>query len=132
MPDMADVEANFQTLQKDLETQYETMVVEFNKKRDEFQRTQATMTDGVRQMREQELQDMIQRIQTFEQTTQEDLQKKQDELLRPLFEKANEAVNTVAKANGLAAVLASGAFVYVDESTMVNVLPLAKKQLGIE
>lgn len=132
MPEMTEVQTNFEALQKDLEAQYETMVVEYRKKADEFQRTSSTMTDGVRQMREQELTDMLQRIQAFEQTVQVDLEKKQNELLEPLFSKANDAVKTVAKANGLTAVLASGALAYVDEATMVDVLPLAKSHLGIQ
>lgn len=132
MPDMESVRTNLEALQADLEGQYETMVVEFNKKNDDYKRNSSTMTEGVRQMREQELADMVQRIQNFEQTVQQDLQRKQQELFEPLFVKANDAVDTVAKSNGLTAVFAAGAMLYVDEATMVNVLPLAKKHLGIE
>ena len=133
MPEMADVQANYNALQEDLLAQRQAMLDEFNKKRDDYDRNAATLTDGVRQMREKDLTDLAQKLTTFEQETiPGDLQKKQEELLSPLFNKATEAVNTVAKQNGLTAVFAAGAMVYIDEATMVNVLPLAKKHLGIQ
>lgn len=132
MPDMEKVRADFEAFQKELEAQYDTMVVEFNKKREEYERTMSTMTEGTRKIKEEELQSIMQRIQAFEQSIQTDLQQTQNKLLEPLFAKAQAAVEAVAKAQGLAGVFAAAALVYTDKATMVDVLPLAKSHLGIQ
>ncbi len=132
MPEVETVRTNFEAIQKDFEGQYEAMVVEFNRKRDEFDRTQATLTDSLRKLKEEELQNTIQNIQKFEQEIPNSLQTEQNNLLKPLFEKAQEAIDSVAKANGLTAVFTAGALIYTDTATMVDVLPLAKTHLGIK
>ncbi|WP_353196648.1 OmpH family outer membrane protein, partial [Parapedobacter defluvii] len=49
-----------------------------------------------------ELQEIARRIQEVQQLAQEDLQKKQEELFAPIFQKANTAVQSVAKEKGYA------------------------------
>lgn len=132
MPEMETVRADFEAFQKDLEGQHESMVVEFNRKRDEFERTQATLTDGMRRLKEEELQTTIQNIQNFEQSIQGLVQEQQGKLFEPLFTKAQAAIDSVAASNGFTAVFAAGALVYIDKATMVDVLPLAKTHLGIQ
>jgi outer membrane protein len=131
MPEMETVRTNFDAVQVDLQGQHETMVVEFNKKQDEYQRTVSTMTDGTRKIKEDELQSLAQRIQTFEQSIQEDLAAQQNKLLEPLFTKAQEAIDSVAAANGFTAVFAAAALIYSDKATMVDIMPLVKTHLGI-
>lgn len=132
MPEMETVRTNFEAVQKDFEGQYESMVVEFNRQRDEFERTQATMTDSMRKLKQEALQTLIQNIQKFEQETPAALQEEQAKLLEPLFTKAQAAVDSVAASNGFTAVFAAAALIYVDKATMVDVLPLAKTHLGIQ
>ena len=51
------------------------------------------MSDAVRQLKEKELNDLIQRRNDFEQVAQQDLQKRYNELLAPIIDKA-KAIQT--------------------------------------
>ena len=55
------------------------------------------------------------------------------ELNETVMKKAQDAIDKVAKAQGLAYVfdLATGAIIYIDEANTVNLLPLVKAELGI-
>lgn len=132
MPEMGDVRTKLTALQSDLEAQMKVMEDEFTKKRDEYERTLSTMTDSVKRLKEDELNSLIQRIQNFQQTAQSDMEKQYQELVEPLFEKAQVAINNVAVEQGLAGVFAAAALIYTDKNAMVDVLPLAKKRLGIQ
>lgn len=132
MPEMNDVRTKLNALQTDLEAQMNLLRDELTKKSDEFERTMATMTDSVKKLKEEELQRIYQQMQTFQQSAQSDLEKQYQELMEPLFEKAQVAINNVAVEQGLAGVFAAGALIYTDKNVMVDVLPLAKKRLGIE
>ncbi|MCL2560790.1 MAG: OmpH family outer membrane protein [Rikenellaceae bacterium] len=131
MPEVAEVEAKLMALARELETQGMTMMEEFERKRDEFNRTAETMSESVRRFREEELSNLIQRIENFQQTAQGDIQRQQSVLFEPLIEKAQVAVRNVAVEQGLTAVFAATALVYSDPATMVDVLPLARRRLGI-
>ena len=53
--------------------------------------------------------------------------------MEPVYKKAFEAIEKIAKAQGLAYVLdlASGALIYIDDANTVNLLPMVKSELGI-
>ena len=91
------------------------------------------MAASVKQMKQQELQQIQQRYTEFERIANEDFQKKQAELFEPVHKKAQEAVNKVAKAAGYIAVfdLTNQSLAYYDEAQMVDIAPAVKKELGI-
>jgi outer membrane protein len=118
------------TLQNDLELQQ----VEFNNKYDKYLKEQKTLTDLVRQTREQELSDMQTRINNFTTQASTTINEKQTELMTPITAKAQKAISDVGKENGFIYIydLASGALIYYDETKSVNILQLAKTKLGIK
>src|SRR3546814_8859562 len=75
-------------MQKDLQSKFEA-----------YQKEQATLADAVKQSREQEMQDLNQRIDQFQLKSQQDMQKKREELMSPILEKVQAAIKTVADAN---------------------------------
>lgn len=106
---------------------------EYNAKYTEYNRKQAEWTNAVRETKEREIQELIQRINQFQQTAQQEMNEMQQTLMNPVLEKAQAAIEKVAKANSLTYVfdLAAGSLIYFDEQTSLNLLPLAKKELGI-
>ena len=112
------------------EAQAETIQVEFNNKVQEYQKGLETMTDAVRQIKEKELSDMSARLQEFNQVAQQELQKKEQELMEPITKKAMEAINEVAKAGGYTVVFETGAMVYFDEAQVKDITPEVKTKLG--
>ena len=117
---------------KDLQAQMETIQVEFNNKLQEYQKAEATMTDAVRQLKEKELTDLQNRIREFQQVAQQDIQKKQAELMEPIEKKANEAIQEVAKAGGYAVILETGIMIFYDEAQVKDISAEVKTKLGIK
>ena len=131
MPEMAQVRAQMDTVQSQYENQLASMNEEFQRKVQDYQAQEATMADAIKQIRQQELQEMQQRIQLFYQTAEQDIQKKQQELLAPVHEKMVKAIKAVGDREGYTYIFDSAAMQYVSESAL-DVMPAAKKELGIK
>jgi outer membrane protein len=72
------------------------------------------------------------RLTAFQQAAGADIQKKSAELMQPIIEKANKAVQEVAKAGGYSVILETGSMVYFDEATVKDITPDVKTKLGID
>ena len=99
----------------------------------EFQKNFNTLSESVRQLKENDLNALIQRRNEFEQAAQQDFQKRQNELLAPIIEKAKNAIDKVAAAGGYLAVFdtSTGSLAYFDEASLTDIAPAVKKELGI-
>ncbi|MCQ2324301.1 MAG: OmpH family outer membrane protein [Paludibacteraceae bacterium] len=129
MPEVLKVKAQMDTVQSQYETQLTMMQEELQKKYQEYQRDEATMMDGLKQIKQQELQEMQQRIQTFYTTAEQDIQKKQQELLAPVHEKLAKAIKAVGEREGYTYIFDSAAMVHIgDDAT--DLLPAVKQELG--
>ena len=115
-----------------LEKELATMQEEFQGKYQDYMAKKESLTTLVRQSKETELQDMQTRIQTFQQTAQEMLEKKEAELLQPIIDKAKKAIEEVGKEKGFIYVMDSsvGVLLYFSEESE-DITPLVKKKLGI-
>lgn len=131
MPEIKVVGAKLDSLQGSYENVLLNMQEEYQKKVTEFQQQHATMTDGVKQFRQQELADMEQRIQQFYQTIQKDLQTKQAEYMQPIQLKLIEAINKVATAKGCTYVLEAGSLLFAATDAL-NITADVKAELGIK
>ena len=135
MPESDSAQASLEKLARDHESVLEEMEVEFNKKFEHYRLAMeaGTLSDLARASKEAELQDMQTRIQTFEQTAQQDLQQKRVQLFTPVQEKALNAVNAVAEENGFTYIFDTGmgAVVYSAPESQ-DILPLVKAKLGIQ
>lgn len=118
---------------KEMEGILEDMQVELNKKYQSYLEAQPTLSDIAKRTKEQELQELQQRIQAYQQTAQQDLQKREMELVQPLMEAAKKAIEDVAKENGFIYVFDSGAGVVLYHSEKsTDIMPLVKKKLNIQ
>lgn len=134
MPETTEMNNNLEAYVNDLRENMETIQVEFNNKLNDYQKNYNTLSDSVRQLKEKELQDLQTRMSEFEQIAQQDIQKKQAELLEPIVNKARDAVNKVAKAGGYLAVfdMAMGALAYYDEAALTDLMDGVKAEMGIK
>ncbi|MBO5901112.1 MAG: OmpH family outer membrane protein [Alistipes sp.] len=139
MPEYQEADKNLAEYGKDLQDQLEQMQVEFNQKLADYQKNANTYSDAIRQTKESELQQLDQRLREFQQIAYQDLQKKQNELMAPIIEKANNAVNAVAKEGGYIAIFntegdmaASAGLAYFDPEQLTNITEAVAKKLGVE
>lgn len=141
MPNMAEskeAQTNIEAYGKDLQDQLEQIQVEFNTKYAEYEKNAATYTDSVRQLKESELAQLQQRYQDFSQIAQQDMQKKQQELFAPIYDKAYAAVEKVAKAGGFLVVFstagddpAAAGLAYFDKEALIDITAQVKQELGV-
>ena len=131
MPEVAKIKVQMDTIQSQYENQLAMMQEELQKKAEDYQKQAASMTDAIRQIREQELQEMQQRIQLFYQTAEQDITKKQQELLAPVHERMAKAINAVGEKEGYTYIFDASAMVYV-APTAENVMSSVKKELKIK
>jgi outer membrane protein len=132
MPESDSAQTKLKKLGEDYQLQMEEMQVELNKKYDDYLQNREKYTDLIRQTKEADIQEMQQRIGNFEQMAQQDLQTQQNELMRPIIDKANKAVQDVAEENGFIYIfdIGSGNPVYWSEKS-IDIMPLVKSKLGI-
>ncbi len=130
MPETATARKAVDDYTKQLEDQLKTMQTELQKKYDDYVAKQATYSDLIKKTKEDELNSLQQRIQSFQQTAQQDIQKKQEELLQPVIDKAKAAIKEVAKAKGYTYIFdtSTGGLAYWPENSD-DILPLVKAKL---
>jgi len=108
LPEAKQVEADLQSHSTQLQTQIQSKYQEYQTKLATYQQGAANMVDAVRKEKEQELTDLGNRLQQFEQDAQASLQKKQNTLMQPLFTKVGNMINTVAGELGYDYILSTG------------------------
>ena len=133
MPENQQAQKALQQHSRELEDQSAAMQAELEQKYNDYLAKKDSLSPLIQKTKETELQDLNQRIQAFQQTAQKDLQVKQQELLKPIIEKARNAIREVAKENGYTYVFdtGTGALVYWPEDSD-DLLPLVKTKLGIQ
>lgn len=130
MPEMAAARAELETLTKTYQTDLQTMGTEFQNKVKQYDSEAGTKTAEENTKRAQEVQTMEQNIRQFQGQAQQDMQKKEIDLLKPITEKAKTAILKVSRALGFDYVLdsAQGVTILADGK---NLLDDVKKELGI-
>lgn len=133
MPETAAAQKTMEGKQAEIEKELTNMQEQFKLKLDEYTKNQQTMSDVIRASKEQELQELQQRIQSFQQIAVENLQKTQAELMQPIMDKALNAIKAVGKEHGFAYIfdLSQGGILYSADNTE-DVMPLVKKKLGLQ
>lgn len=132
MPERAKLEQDLQTYYGELQAELQAMAVEYENKLKDYQANQATMSNLIRQSKESEIMNLQTRIQEFESNASVAFEEKRMELLTPLIEKVQNAVNAVGKEKGFTYILdkAVGAVVYIGDNA-VDVTADVKAKLGL-
>lgn len=132
MPERNAIQKELEDHANQLRATLEAMRKEYETKVAEFQSKQDVMTDVIKKSKVKEITDLEARITEFQQTAEEDLQKKEQDLLQPVIDKAKEAINTVAKEGGYTYILDSSVGVVLYSVETDDILPAVKKKLAIE
>jgi outer membrane protein len=97
---------------------------------DKFYKDSATLSPAVKEVKRTDLQKAYQELAGEEQRIQQQLQERQQGLMGPIYKKAMDAIQAVAKENGFS-------YIFERESVLVappgdNVLPLVAKKMNIK
>lgn len=131
MPETTQMQNELQKLSQSFDNDYKAQATELQAKLKKYQEEAATKSNDENDKRQQEVAELDQKLKLYLNSAQEELQKKQFELLKPIIEKAQNAIKAVAKEKGIKYVLDSapgkGLIVYDGEDLMAPV----KAKLGI-
>lgn len=132
MPDVSKADTALKVYAKSFQDQLDAMSKEYDKKVQDFQANEKTMTDAVKEVKYKEIQQLQERMQSTNESAQEKVANKRQELYKPLLEKADKAIKEVAKEKGYDYVFdaSAGTLLYAKETD--NILPLVKAKLGIK
>ena len=132
MPELASIEKELEALQSEWEGVLLSMQEELFSKFREFQERQSTMPESIREARQSEMAEAEQRIITFRQTAQADLQRKHQELFTPVIAKVRRAIEEVGTENNFTYIFDLAAQSIIFHSPKANdVTALVKAKLGI-
>ena len=132
MPETKQMQEELKKLAQAYDTDYKNQATELEAKLKKYDAEAATQTDAENQKRYAEVQELQRKIQLYAQTAQQELQKKEFDLYKPIAEKAQKAINDVAAAKGFEYVFdsAPGKGLIVDNGT--DLMADVKAKLGIK
>lgn len=130
MPEMKSAKSELEKLAKTYETDIQAMATELQNKIKQYDAESSTKTDEENGKRLQEVQSMEQSIRQYQAQAQQDLQKKELDLLRPITEKAKNAILKVGNAQGFDYILDSSQGQGVIMANGKDLLTDVKSELG--
>lgn len=131
MPEVKQAEANLEALQKQLQKKGQGMVEKLQQDYADIQRRIEAGDLSPKQQQEEaaKLETRQQEIAEFEQNMMKQIQDKRDELLEPIYERVNNAIQEVAQENDYQFIFDQGVLLYYEESQDVS--NLVKAKLGL-
>jgi len=131
MPERQEAQKQYEKEARSIQGELETMQVELNKKTENFQNQRDTLSEFVAQTRIEEIQQLQQRIQQYQSTARQRLRKKEQELMQPVYEKAQQAIKDVGSEEGFVYIFDTSSLLYFSPTRSQNVMPQVKQKLGI-
>jgi outer membrane protein len=136
LPEAKKVESDLKAHGAQLEAQLKAKADEYEKKLADFQANAAKWVDAVAKDTENELRQMQAAFQKFQQDASTSFEKKQQELMAPLYEKVGNAISEVSKENGYSFIMTlnaagGGGNILLYKDPQFDVSPLVLKKLGV-
>lgn len=137
LPDAKTISSELTSYQNQLQKQLQSKYQEFQDKLNDYQQKAGTgeMIPEVMKDKEDELNTLRQSIEKFQKDADASIQKKQAELMQPIYEKIQKAVNDVAKENSYTQVFSSDVGTYPvllyvrDQDNLTNLVLL---KMGVQ
>ena len=119
--EVEDLQAEMEAMKKE----YETRVNDYLAKKDQ-------LSELIRKSKESDIQKMAERIETFQTNAQKLLEDRQEELLKPIVDRAKAAIEEVGKENGYTYIFDAGVGTLLYSQDSDDIMPLVKKKLGLK
>lgn len=131
MPESKKAEETLQAKQAEIQKEMTSMTETYQKLVQEYQANEKTYTDLVRANKEQEIRSLGERIQSFRDLADQQLQETYNKLMAEIMEKIQKAAQEVGKDNGFTYIFTMNALLFAADNSE-DVLPLMKKKLGLQ
>lgn len=132
MPEKVEAEKKLNTLLEQYEQENVKLKKEFNQKYADFQALESSAPKNIKAMRMQEIQENQHKIEAYQNMVSQDVATKEAELLTPIKDKLQAAIDSVSTAEGFMLVFdISKTPVAFKSAAVVDITPLVKAGLGI-
>lgn len=134
MPERDSAAKIYEKFNAEITNNYESMNVVYNNLLETYTKQKDSLSAFIITAKEAELRDMAGKIQNFQTVAQQELEKKQNELMAPIVDKLKKAIKAVAESNKFTYIIdvSLGSLIYFPEDESLNILPLVKAKLGIK
>ena len=133
MPERTKADSDVTKYAKSFQDQIDIMMKDYQTKGQAYQKDEKTMTEAMKEVRMKEIQDLQNRIESIQQSAQEKLSNKKQELYQPIIDKVNKALKEVAKEKSYDFIFdqAAGSALLYGKDTY-DITPILKAKLGIK
>lgn len=133
MPETAAARTQVKEVTDKYEAEFKKLTEEFNRMATEYQNMSPDELPAIKERKTRELSDYQQKIQQFEQTAMQDIQKMQGELMAPVQQKVSQAVESVGREGGYSLIqIYEPALTLFYADPVVNITDAVKAKLGIK
>lgn len=137
MPEYGEIQAQLQTEYNGAQEALQSLAADFQSEVEKYQKQQPLLSEERRAEREQELALQQQELQAAASRKDQELAEREAELMRPIFDRVQTAIDEVAQTRGLDVVLrhrvgAQPVILYVNPDTVVDITLEVATKLGIE
>ena len=133
MPEFTTARTDIEKLTQQYEADLKSMQDELQKKAEAFEKEEATLPENIKTRRNQELQDLYQRIQQTYQDNQQALAKAQQEKMQAITTKVLDAIKAVGQEGGYVYVMDMSAGIpYISTTLSSDVTTQVKAKLGLK
>lgn len=130
MPEAKTLQGQLEAYGNELQATYDQYIGELQTRQRDYQANAGTWSEVKREAAEKDIQSLVARIEEFQASSQEKLVAKQDELMAPVIEKAEKAIEEVGKEQGLTYVFYDAGLLYKGTGS-VDVMPMVKAKLNL-
>lgn len=130
MPEFTDVQKKLETYGKTLDEGFKEKLDEYQAKVKDYTEKEATYTDALKELKQKDILKLEEDIQKLRSNSSKLLQIRQEELLRPLYNKVGAEVEKIVKAEGFTHIFnENNSLIYIDPKFDITIKVM--KNLGI-
>ena len=131
MPELAEATTQYETVAASYNELYTSLQTEYQAKYEEFMKNQDTLPENLKVMKQEQIQDIYERIQNFIPQAQQELEQEQAKLMAPIQEKLMNAIKDIAEEQGYTYTITSQVMFHTGKNA-IDATPLVKAKLGIK
>jgi outer membrane protein len=133
MPEISTFETEIANITKKYEAEYKGMQDEYNRKYSDLVAQQDTLTENIKMLRMQEIQDITNRMENFAPMAKEYIAKEQEKLFTPIQQKVDNAIKEVGAENGYTYILIDDPQVILFKGpSAIDATDKVKAKLGVK
>jgi len=133
MPEFTAARTEIEKLTEQYQADLKSMQDELQKKAEAFEKEEATLPENIKTRRNQELQDLYQRIQQTYQDNDQALAKAQQEKMQAITTKVLEAIKSIGQEGGYVYIMEMGAGIpYISTTLSTDLTAQVKAKLGLK